>query len=82
MGIRFLKRYAALENVVSVEDAEALMQWLRVQKRPAVHLVRCSHMHAAVLQVLLVLQPKVLSMPANAWLQAALAKPPDLTVAT
>lgn len=72
MAIRYLKKHAALEGVVSVEDAEALAQWLREQARPAVHLGRCEHLHAAVLQVLLALQPKVVAPPSDRWLAAAL----------
>ncbi|MBX3602150.1 MAG: hypothetical protein KF863_16145 [Rubrivivax sp.] len=73
MGIRYLKRHAALEGVVGVEDAEALLQWLRAQPRPAVHLGRCAHVHAAALQVLLALRPRVLAAPPDPWLAAALA---------
>jgi hypothetical protein len=72
MSIRYLKKHAALEGVVSVEDAETLAQWLQQQARPAVHLGRCEHLHAAVLQVLLVLRPKLSAAPADPWLAAAL----------
>jgi hypothetical protein len=73
MGVRYLKKYAALEGVVSVEDAETLAQWLRTQSRPAVHLARCEHLHAAALQVLLALQPRVMAAPGDPWLAQALA---------
>jgi hypothetical protein len=73
MGIRYLKKHAALEGVVTVEDAEGLMQWLRGQARPAVHLGRCEHLHAAALQVLLVLRPRLVAAPADPWLAAAVA---------
>lgn len=73
MAIRYLKKHAALEGVVTVEDAEGLMQWLRGQTRPAVHLGRCEHLHAAALQVLMALGPRVVAAPADPWLAAALA---------
>ena len=73
MGIRYLKKHAALEGVVSVEDAETLAQWLRTQSRPAVHLARCEHLHAAALQVLLALRPKIVAAPTDRWLAQALA---------
>jgi hypothetical protein len=73
MSIRYLKKHAALEGVVTVEDAEPLLQWLRTQARPAVHLGRCEHLHAAVLQVLLVLRPKLVALPGDPWLTGALA---------
>ncbi len=72
MGIRYLKKHAALEGHVSVDDAEALQHWLREQKTPAVHLGRCEQVHAAVLQVLLALRPKVVAPPAERWLAQAL----------
>jgi hypothetical protein len=72
MGIRYLKKYAALEGRVAVDDAEALAQWLREQRAPAVHLGKCEHVHAAVLQVLLALAPRVVAAPADPWLAAAM----------
>jgi hypothetical protein len=72
MTIRYLKKYAALEGHVGVDDAEALGQWLRNQNAPAVHLGKCEQVHAAVLQVLMALQPRVSAAPADPWLAAAL----------
>jgi hypothetical protein len=65
MTVRYLKKYAALEGNVSVEDAEALTQWLQKQKTPTVHLGQCEHVHGAVLQVLLALRPKLAAAPAD-----------------
>ena len=72
MPIRYLKKYAALEGHVSADDAEALAAWLRDQNAPAVHLGKCGQMHAAVLQVLLALNPRIAAQPADRWLAAAL----------
>jgi hypothetical protein len=72
MAIRYLKKYAALEGVVAVDDAEALAQWLRRQPRPAVHLGKCEHLHGAVLQVLLALRPTVTAPPPDPLLAACL----------
>jgi hypothetical protein len=72
VAIRYLKKYAALEGNVAVEDAETLAQWLQQQDDPAVNLARCEHLHGAVLQVLLALRPKVKERPADALLAAAL----------
>jgi len=73
MAIRYLKKYAALEGHVSAEDAEALSNWLRTQPVPAVHLGKCEQVHAAVLQVLLCLRPRINAEPPSRWLAAALA---------
>lgn len=75
MAIRYLKKHAALEGNVSAEDAEGLQQWLQQQAAPAVHLGRCEQVHAAVLQVLLALRPRIVAAPAERWLAAALAAP-------
>ncbi len=72
MGIRYLKKHAALEGNISVDDAESLAQWLQQQARPAVHLGKCEHVHGAVLQVLLALRPEVTAPPADPFLARAL----------
>ncbi len=72
MGIRYLKKHAALEGCVTVEEAEALSEWLKRQPSPAVSLDRCDHVHAAVLQVLLALRPRLAKRPPDAWLDALL----------
>lgn len=72
MPIRYLKKHAALEGHVGVDDAEALAQWLRDHNAPAVHLGKCEQVHAAVLQVLLALQPRISAPPSERWLAAAL----------
>jgi hypothetical protein len=77
MTIRYLKKYAALEGHVGVDDAEALGQWLRNQNAPAVHLGKCEQVHAAVLQVLLALNPRISAPPADPWLAAALQQSGD-----
>lgn len=60
MPVRYLKTHAALEGIVTVEDAEALTQWLQARKNPKVHLARCEHMHTAVLQALVYWKPQVM----------------------
>lgn len=74
MSIRYLKKHAALEGVVSVEDAETLAQWLQKQANPAVHLGKCEHLHGAALQVLLALRPRVSVPPADPWLAKVLGR--------
>ena len=73
MGIRYLKKHASLEDIVTVEDAEALFDWLKQQTKPAVNLSKCVHLHAAVLQVLLMVRPKVVGAVSDPLLSQALA---------
>ncbi|MDH4392860.1 MAG: hypothetical protein QE285_15740 [Aquabacterium sp.] len=80
MAIRYLKKHAALEGVVSAEEAEALAQWLQkngtASKPAAVHLGKCEHLHSAALQVLLALRPSVSAPPADRWLAGVLGLEP------
>jgi hypothetical protein len=72
MGIRYFKKYASLEGVISVDDAQSLLDWLKSQPEPAVKLGKCQHVHAAVLQVLLALHPKVIGDIGDPWLAGVL----------
>lgn len=72
MGVRYFNKHAVFEGVVTVEDAEELLQWLRSREQPAVGLKRCEHLHAAVLQVLLATRPRIVDAPADPWLARAL----------
>lgn len=72
MTIRYLKKTASLENIVTVEEAEELQQWLMAQPKPTVNLGKCEHIHAAVLQVLLAVKPKVTGDIQDPWLAQAL----------
>jgi hypothetical protein len=75
MGVRYLKKSAALEGHVSAEDAEPLQAWLLAHRKATLNLARCEGLHAAALQVLLALRPTVTQPPADPWLAAALAAP-------
>lgn len=76
MAIRYLKKYAALEGQVTAEEAEALQHWLQAQLRPSVHLGKCEDVHAAVLQVLMALRPRLAAPPPGRWLAEALQVAP------
>ncbi|MBH1987969.1 MAG: hypothetical protein I8H76_11660 [Burkholderiales bacterium] len=76
MGVRYLKKHAALEDIVTVEDAEPLFAWLKEQAKPAVNLSKCKHLHAAALQVLLMTRPHILAAPADPLLAQALQARP------
>lgn len=76
MPIQFKKNLALFTEVVSVEEAESLLEWL--QKKPAakVDLSACQHLHPANLQVLMAAAVTVLAWPADdafaGWLRSAL----------
>lgn len=76
MPIEYRKKEVLLREVVSVDDAEALLEYL--QKKPAarVDLSACTHVHPANLQVLLAAKTRVAHWPTDAdlraWLQSVL----------
>lgn len=74
MTIRYLKKYAALEDVVTVEEAESLWEWMCQQAHPAVNLSKCQHLHTAVLQVLLAARPKFVGEIGDSVLAMALGQ--------
>jgi hypothetical protein len=61
---------ANLVGVVTVDEVEQLVGWLRSAKRPKVALRRCNHLHTAALQALLLFRPKISSAPNDAFLAA------------
>ena len=76
MPIEFKKTRAVFRDVVSVEEAEGLLEWLQARPAAKVDLSACSHLHTANLQVLMTAKTGVSSWPKNAelraWLEPAL----------
>lgn len=76
MPVQFDNQTATLSGTVTVEEAETLSNWLKENSRdgahPQVAMASCEHVHAAVLQTLLALQPVVESAPANPHLHSVL----------
>jgi hypothetical protein len=76
MAIEFRKNIAIFSNVVSVEEAEALLEWLQKKPSAVVDLTACEHLHPANLQVLMAAGATVKAWPANAvlagWIRPAL----------
>jgi hypothetical protein len=78
MAIEYRKSLAVFMDVVSVDDAEALLEWL--QKKPSASastLSACTHLHPANLQVLMaakatVVEPGRQDAAFAAWLKSAL----------
>jgi hypothetical protein len=76
MGIEFHKKTVRLVDIVEVEAAEALLEWLQKTPRGTVDLTCCTHLHAANLQVLMAAARPIGKWPADpglrSWLQSAL----------
>lgn len=78
MAITYQKNLAIFSDVVGVEEAEALLEWLQKKAAARVDLAACTHMHPANLQVLMVAKPAISAWPMDsalaAWLVTALKK--------
>jgi hypothetical protein len=76
MPIEFKKQKAVFRGGATVEEAEALLEWLQTKPAAKVDLSTCSHLHTADLQVLMAAKTEVASWPADsdlrAWLETAL----------
>lgn len=75
MAITYKKSTAILAGVISVEDAESLLEWLQKTPGARLDLAACTHLHAANLQVLMAAQPRMAAWPLDsdlkAWLMAS-----------
>jgi hypothetical protein len=63
MPIAVTETIAIFEGVCEIEQAEALLDWLRKTPAPQIDLSQCEHMHTAVLQTLLAVRPTIVAMP-------------------
>jgi hypothetical protein len=70
MAIQYKKNTAIFSDVISVEDAEALLEWLQKNPKGRVDLAACTHLHAANLQVLMAAR-----VPVSAWPQDSTLTP-------
>jgi hypothetical protein len=79
MAIEYKKNLAVFSDVVSVEDVEALLEWIMQKSAAQVNLSACTHLHPANLQVLMAAKPVVSAWPTDiglaTWLKSALGVP-------
>lgn len=76
MPIDFQKKTAVFREVVGVDEAEGLLEWLQKKPSARVDLARCTHLHPANLQVLMAARATVARWPEDEtlriWLEPAL----------
>ena len=70
MPLELNETTATLSDVVTVDEVEPLVAWLRATTKPKVNLRRCNHLHTGALQALLLFQPRITSAPSEAFLAA------------
>lgn len=76
MAMTYKKNLALFDDVISVEEAEDLLEWIQKNPKGKADLSRCTHLHAADLQVLMAANIAVAAWPQDdelkTWLLAAL----------
>jgi hypothetical protein len=76
VAIIYQKKLVLFQGAVSVEDAEGLLEWLIKNPKCRMDFSACQHLHAANLQVMMVIKPAIAVWPKDAnlcaWLEAAL----------
>lgn len=79
MPIVYKKQRAVLKDTVDLEVAEDLFAWLQKNPKGSIDLANCTHLHTAVLQVLVALRPTIAIWPKDealrAWVQPVLSTP-------
>ena len=79
MSIQYSGQDAAFSDVVGVDEAERLLEWLQSNPAARVNLSACTHLHPANLQVLMAARATVSAWPRDpdlaAWLRSALSIP-------
>ena len=78
MTIEYRKKVAVFHQLVGVDEAEGLLEWLQKKQLAKVDLAGCSHLHPANLQVLLAAMPAVVAWPLDEslrqWLEPVLKR--------
>ncbi len=76
MAILYKKNVAIFDGLVSVEEAEGLLEWKQKMPKGKIDLAACTHLHAANLQVLMAAGAAISAWPQNddlkTWLRAAI----------
>lgn len=81
MSVTYTEENATFSEVVGVDQAESLLEWLQAHPAARVDLSACTHLHPANLQVLMVARPTITAWPTDpdlrAWLEPALSLAPS-----
>lgn len=82
MAIVYEKKKAIFAEQVSVEEAEGLLEWLRANPKAKLDLAACTHLHTAILQVLMAAKPHISVWPKDAglalWIKGAIESKPGV----
>jgi hypothetical protein len=70
MPIEYTRKTAKMSGIVTVEEAESLLEWIQKNPSGRLDLAACSHIHAANLQVIMAARPRIAAMPSDSQLAA------------
>ncbi len=80
MPINYKKTVAVVDGNCEIEEAETLLEWLLENPKGKLNLKQLGHPHAAVLQVMIALQPAISAWPEDeaisVWLRPLLMDSP------
>lgn len=75
MGMDIHGNTMVINDILGVEEAESLLEWLLEHRDGQIDLSACNHLHAANLQVLMALRPRIAAWPDDPafadWLKTA-----------
>ncbi len=63
MSIEYRDDTAYLNDVIAVEEAETLLEWIQTRSQPKIDMSSLEHIHTACLQVLMAAKPQVVGWP-------------------
>ena len=70
MSLQLHDRVATLSGVLTVDEVEPLVAWLRTTEGASVNLRHCTHLHTGAYQALLCFRPRVSAVPRDLFLAA------------
>ena len=70
MSLQLRDRVATLSGVLTVDEVEPLVAWLRATKGASVNLRDCTHLHTGAFQALLCFRPRLSVAPRDLFLAA------------
>ncbi|MBF0613099.1 MAG: hypothetical protein HQL55_18420 [Magnetococcales bacterium] len=68
MAIDYQDNQAIMSDVCTVEEADGFLAWLRDHPQAEVDMAACTHIHTAILQVVMALSPKIVAFPEQVFL--------------
>ena len=72
MPITYTDTTAEVSGRIGAEECQDFMSWLQTHPQGQVDLSACEHLHAAALQCLMALKPRIAAAGDDPWLQSVI----------